>query len=169
MNASADGARLAADRPPLGHARIEALIPHHGAMCLLETMTDCDTGTVRCLATDHRDPAHPLRDAQGLPAAAALEIASQAMALHGALNSAPGTVPRVGFLASVRELRLLVARLDDAAGPLVVQATLLAGDAKQAMYRFELDDAGGRRLVDGRATVILEGELALAATAAGQT
>ena len=168
MTASPLGAHLAVDRPPLDRARIEALIPHQGAMCLLEAMTDCDATTIRCLTTDPRDPSHPLRDAQGLPAAAALEIASQAMALHGTQNSPPGAgaVPRAGFLASVRELRLHVARLDDAPGPLAVRATLLAGDARQAMYRFELHDAAGRCLAEGRATVILEGDTTPAAGAA---
>lgn len=142
----------------LTRAEIEARIPHRGAMCLLDALLDCDAGQIRCRATAHTDPAHPLRTAHGLPAATALEIASQAMALHGALNAPAGAPARAGFLASARDLRLHVARLDDAPGPLVVQATRLAGDAQQALYRFALHDAGGRLLVEGRAAVILDGQ-----------
>ena len=149
----------------LDHAAIEALIPHSGPMCLLEAMLSCDASTIRCTTTRHTDPAHPLRSADGLLAPAAIEIASQAMALHGALNApdAPdvpkGGAPRAGFLASARHLRLHVARLDEAPGPLQVSATRLAGDARQALYRFELDDATGRRLAEGRAAVILDARL----------
>lgn len=142
----------------LTRADIEALIPHRGAMCLLDALLECDDGQIRCRATAHTDLAHPLRTAQGLPAAAALEIASQAMALHGALNAPAGAPARAGFLASARDLRLHVAWLDQAPGPLVVQATRLAGDAQQALYRFALHDAGGRALAEGRAAVILDGE-----------
>jgi predicted hotdog family 3-hydroxylacyl-ACP dehydratase len=149
---------------PLDRAAIEARIPHAGAMCLLESLLDCDEAQIRCRVSSHTDPAHPLRTARGLPAAAALEIASQAMALHGALNSAPGALnstpgapARAGFLASARDLRLHVALLDDAPGPLAVQATRLAGDTQQALYRFALHDADGQLLAEGRATVILDG------------
>ena len=44
--------------------------------------------------------------------------------------------------------------------PLRVRAQRLAGDAGQAMYRFELRDAHDRLLVEGRATVVLDTPLA---------
>ena len=53
-------------------------------------------------------------------------------------------------------MRLQVARLDDVVGDLLVSAEHLAGDERQAMYRFELHDEQGRLLVDGRATVVLD-------------
>ena len=146
----------------LTRSEIESRIPHRGAMCLLESLLECDAGQIRCLATSHTDPAHPLRMAHGLPAAVALEIASQAMALHGALNAPAGAPARAGFLASARDLRLHAAWLDNAPGPLVVQATRLAGDTQQALYRFALHDADGRALAEGRAVVILDGQPAAA-------
>jgi predicted hotdog family 3-hydroxylacyl-ACP dehydratase len=78
------------------------------------------------------------------------------MALHGALCSAAASPPLQGLLASARQVRLHVPRLDDARGPLRVVATRLAGDARQALYRFALSDADGRVLVDGRAAVVLD-------------
>jgi predicted hotdog family 3-hydroxylacyl-ACP dehydratase len=151
---------------PLDHAAIEARIPHRGAMCLLARALECDDRRIRCLISDAADPEHPLRGASGLPAAAALEIASQAMALHGSLNAehgAGGAPPApAGFLASARQLRLHVARLDDAVPPLEVRATLHAGNPRQALYDFELRAGDGRLLVDGRAVVVLEGEFGAA-------
>ena len=58
----------------LDHAGIEALIPHHGPMCLLERMQSCDDTRIECVATNHRDPAHPLRTSSGLLASAADRI-----------------------------------------------------------------------------------------------
>jgi predicted hotdog family 3-hydroxylacyl-ACP dehydratase len=147
-------------KPLLEHAQIEARIPHRGPMCLLEALWACDAQTIRCTATAHTSAAHPLRSASGLLAPAAIEIASQAMALHGALNAPPGEPPRAGFLASARQVKMHCMRLDEAPGPLAVQATLLAGDPQQALYRFELRDGAGRLLVEGRAAVILDGSLA---------
>jgi len=77
------------------------------------------------------------------------------MALHGTLGATPGSAPTPGFLASVRGVRLQVARLDDVAGELTVTATQLAGDTRQALYSFTLHSEQGALLVDGRATVIL--------------
>jgi predicted hotdog family 3-hydroxylacyl-ACP dehydratase len=134
---------------------IAARIPHSGRMCLLESLDGWSTDSVRCTARSHRDPQNPLRCGQALLAPAAIEYAAQAMALHGGLNASAGTPPTPGFLASVRGVRLHVARLDDVMGDIEVTAQRLAGDHVQAMYAFALHDAGGRPLVEGRATVIL--------------
>jgi predicted hotdog family 3-hydroxylacyl-ACP dehydratase len=143
----------------LDHAGIAARIPHQGRMCLLDRLLDWSSREIRCSAISHHDPAHPLRDGAGLSAACAIEYAAQAMALHGALNSAAGAQARSGFLASARQVRLRVPRLDDVPGALQVHAELLAGDPRQALYRFTLSDEAGRVLVDGRATVVLDGAL----------
>jgi predicted hotdog family 3-hydroxylacyl-ACP dehydratase len=147
----------------LDHAGIAARVPHAGAMCLLERLLRWDADEIECGIVDHADAAHPLRDRtggtdHGLPASCAIEYAAQAMALHAALarpGAREGEAPTPGFLASAREVRLHVLRLDTATGPLRVRARRLAGDERQAMYRFTLDDAAGAPLVEGRATVVL--------------
>jgi predicted hotdog family 3-hydroxylacyl-ACP dehydratase len=130
-------------------------IPHSGSMCLLDELIAWDATGLRCRASSHRDPAHPLRLDGTLPSPTAIEYASQAMALHGSLNAAPGTPPVPGFLAAVRGVTLHVPRLDDVESDLTVDARLQAGDSHQALYHFSVSDAAGRVLVDGRATVIL--------------
>jgi predicted hotdog family 3-hydroxylacyl-ACP dehydratase len=143
----------------LDHAGIAARIPHSGRMCLLDSLLAWSANEVLCRATGHADPAHPLRSPQGLLAPCAIEYAAQAMALHGALNAVPGSVPSAGFLAAARQVRLHVPRLDDVPGALLVSAVRQAGDGGQALYRFALHDEGGRLLVDGRATVVLNSPL----------
>ncbi|MBL8325544.1 MAG: hydroxymyristoyl-ACP dehydratase [Rubrivivax sp.] len=142
----------------LNHAGIAARIPHAGRMALLDRLLGWNADELRCSASGHADPEHPLRGRDGLPATAAIEYAAQAMALHGGLRveaTDPGARPLPGFLASARGVRLHVTRLDDAAGPLLMTVTRQAGDAEQALYRFTLDDGNGRRLVEGRAAVVL--------------
>ena len=142
----------------LDRAGIAAHIPHRGAMCLLEAMESCSDDTIVCRITNHAAPSNPLRLGDELPAASALEYASQAMALHGSL-AANGQPPTSGFLASARDVRFHVERLDRATSPLHVRAQRLAGDSGQAMYRFELRDALDRLLVEGRSTVVLDSPL----------
>jgi predicted hotdog family 3-hydroxylacyl-ACP dehydratase len=88
---------------PQTRADIEKCIPHAGAMCLLEKVLHCDDYVIRCETATHRDPANPLRNAQGLPVSAALEYAAQAAAVHGnllqTLSLSPATTVRGGYLA----------------------------------------------------------------------
>ncbi len=153
-------APLAPPAPPalalLDHAGIAARIPHHGRMCLLHSMQAWSAEHILCTAVSHRDPAHPLLAGGVLWSACAIEYASQAMALHGVLSAAEGAAPRAGFLASVRGVQLLVPRLDTVPGALQVAAYRLAGDARQASYRFELHSQAGVLLAAGRASVILD-------------
>lgn len=141
--------------PLLDHAGIAARVPHAGTMCLLHELQAWTAERIECTARSHLDPANPLRTAGGLLAPAAIEYASQAMALHGTLAAAPGSAPTPGFLAAVRGVNLHVARLDTVPGTLHVSASKLAGDTRQALYAFTLHADDGALLVDGRATVIL--------------
>ena len=140
----------------LDHAGIEALIPQRGAMCLLDRLSHIDEAGITCTATSHRDAANPLRSASGLLAPCAIEYAAQAMALHGAWRSrAAGTPPTPGYLASVRGVRLHRLRLDDLDGELRIEARREAGNAQQVLYSFVVEHRGAR-LVEGRATVVLD-------------
>lgn len=149
----------------LDHAGIAARVPHAGRMCLLDRLHGWDAAAIHCSLVGHDDPAHPLRSASGLLAPAAIEFASQAMALHAALSQAadlgsdgPGGGPaQAGFLAAARQVRVHRLRLDTATGPLQVRCERLLGDARQAQYRFTLHDAAEAPLVEGRATVVLAG------------
>ncbi len=148
----------AAAPPVLDRDGIAARIPHRGRMCLLDRLLHWDASSVECSATGHADPAHPLRSAGGLLAPCAVEYAAQAMALHGSLVAAAeeGAAPAPGYLASVRDVRFGVDRLDDVAGALRVRAWRLAGDGRQVLYRFEVAGDDGRPLAAGRVAVVLD-------------
>jgi predicted hotdog family 3-hydroxylacyl-ACP dehydratase len=132
---------------------IRELVPHEGAMCLLEEVLEWDEGTVACRAISHRDPANPLRTEAGLAAVIGVEYAAQAVAAHGALSQ--GTEkPRSGYLASLRDVECTVERLDTEPGDLVVRATRVAAESGRLLYDFAIE-TGGRELVRGRLSVVL--------------
>ena len=70
---------------PLAQERLRSLIPHAGAMCLLETVREFSGEEIVCEASSHRDPGNPLRRHGALAALHLAEYAAQAMAAHGAL------------------------------------------------------------------------------------
>ena len=147
---------------PLTRGWIEAHIPHRERMCLLDEVVHWDDNGIRCSSGTHRDPHHPLRLGTRLNAACGIEYAAQTMALHGALCAQAAGGPggsRAGFLASLRDVRLFVARLDDIAADLLCEATRIAGDSGSALYDF-LVSAEQRPLLSGRATVILNAQRA---------
>lgn len=139
----------------LSREEIMALIPHRGAMCLLEEVLSIDEQNITCRAASHRDAAHPLRESGILPAVCGVEYAAQAMAVHGAMMGHARVA--TGVLAAVRDLTLNVERLDDIADDLIVNARKLAGESGWLLYEFTLH-AGTRELLRGRATVVLNQE-----------
>jgi predicted hotdog family 3-hydroxylacyl-ACP dehydratase len=144
----------------LNRERIEAMLPHRGAMCLLDEVLSWDSETIRCRTASHRSPENPLRGEAGLGVACGIEYAAQAMALHAALSmqgDAMKDQPRrapAGALASVRSVRMSGRWLDGGDQDLIVDAQLISGDPDRAMYSFLLA-SGERELLSGRATVIL--------------
>lgn len=71
----------------IGPAEIAALLPHAGAMCLINSVETCGDDQIICLTTTHLSVTNPLRRHGRLGIMAGVEYASQAMALHAALQS----------------------------------------------------------------------------------
>ncbi len=149
---------------------IRRLLPHAGAMCLLEAVLAWDQQSITCLSVSHHASDNPLRGPAGLSSANGIEYAAQAMALHAALVSGAGQRLAVaptdslideqtphGVLASVRAVQLHVPRLDVFTGALRVRAVLLSGDPRTAIYEFSMLD-GERALLQGRASVLFSAQ-----------
>ena len=75
-------------------------------MCLLDAVLEWSDTLIVCRAVSHADPANPLRAENRLGAAAGIEYAAQAMAVHGALIAGDDAPPRQGYLTSVRSVAL---------------------------------------------------------------
>jgi len=138
-------------------SQIARLIPHAGAMCLLDKVMRWDANSIRCLTTRHRSSDNPLTRADGkIGAICAVEFAAQAMALHGRLVTGMNdSAPKPGFLASIRDVRLHTPFLDQVAEDIVIDAALLMGDGRSATYSFTLS-AAEDKLASGRATVVFD-------------
>ena len=151
-------------RLPGTPAEIEALLPHAGAMSLLDRVLACDTVRIRCTSARHRGPGNPLAQPDGtLGAACLIELAAQAIALHAAIAAprraagAPrerGEGPRPGLLVGLREVELASGRVDGLEGELCVDAERESADAGGALYAFRVC-AAQVTLARGRATLVL--------------
>ena len=138
----------------LTRIEIAALVPHAGAMCLLDRVLAWSADDILCAARSHLDPENPLRRAGRLAALCGLEYALQAAALHGALRD--GRPQPAGYAASLRDVTLHADRLDDPAhGELRVAATLEQAESGGMLYALRVAAEGGAPLVDGRAAIAL--------------
>ena len=139
----------------LDKAGIAKLIPHAGAMCLLDGVREWNAGSISCVSRTHLDRGNPLRIGGQLAALCGIEYAAQAMAVHGGLCGAIGGRPRAGYLVGLREVVCRHRRLDTFDTELTVDATQLMGDQGRVIYEFAVR-AGAVDILSGRATVVLD-------------
>ena len=135
--------------------QIAGLIPHSGAMCLLDGVVQWDAKRILCTSRSHRAAENPLRAAGRLPALCGIEYAAQAMAVHGGLAGTVGSRPRAGYLASLRDVVCHRHHLDDLEGDLLVEAEQVAGDGVHVIYQFRLR-VGEVEVLHGQARVVLD-------------
>jgi len=131
-----------------------ALVPHAGAMCLLDEVASWDDGGIRCRSASHRLAAHPLRRDGSLSSIHLLEYAAQAVAVHGALVS--GTSAARGpakLLAAARDFELHVTNLDGLSADLLVDAERMITLGEAVLYSFQVSTAGDV-LAAGRLSVM---------------
>jgi predicted hotdog family 3-hydroxylacyl-ACP dehydratase len=131
------------------------LIPHTGAMCLLDAVLVWDERTIHATSASHARIDNPLRGTQGLHAVHLAEYGAQAMAVHGALLARARGIEgvRSGRLVSLRDVRLFEEYVDRLDGHLDVHAECLYADDGGAQYAFHVEHRG-RLLASGRAAVI---------------
>lgn len=136
----------------MSHPLPETLIPHQGAMCLLERIIEWDQDHVLLTTTTHQRRDNPLRHQGRLRAVNLCEYGAQAMAVHGALISgAPSTA---GMLVSLRSVEFSRDHAEDLTGELLVSARCLQATPTSQQYHFEVRH-GEQIIVSGRAAVIL--------------
>ena len=143
--------------PVMTKADLCRLIPHGGAMCLLDAVEQWDETSIICRTASHRDATNPLRRDDRLEAVCGLEYAAQAMAVHVGLLEERGRkhTIAVGYLGAVKNLTLRATRLDDVKEDLTVQATRLVGQGSSFIYTFRVS-AGRQELLDGRASIFVK-------------
>ena len=139
----------------LGRDVIAALIPHQGAMCLLERVLAWDADRILLATATHRFPDNPLRVRGRLRALHLCEYGAQAMAVHGGLVAqAAGSRAQPGMLVSLREVRLRRDYIEELPGELEIEARRLLQTAGSWQYTFAVNHAGAP-LAAGRAAVMM--------------
>ena len=138
----------------LTRRHILELIPHQGAMCLLDEVVSWSDDAIACRSRSHLAPANPLRRDGELNAVCGIEYGLQAAALHGALVGKRRQP--AGYLVAIRSVEIMIARLDDPAlGFLQATAVLQLRETSGLIYGFALHSAAGVPLLTGRATILL--------------
>lgn len=138
----------------IGREALCALIPHAGAMCLLDGVERWDDAGIVCISATHRAADHPLRDQGRLAGLNAIEYGAQAAAVHGGLLARrDGRSARPAYLAAIRDARLPAVDLDQFEGPLSVSAWLLHADGKGIIYRCAVA-AGGETIAEARISML---------------
>jgi predicted exporter/predicted hotdog family 3-hydroxylacyl-ACP dehydratase len=133
--------------------RPSSLIPHQGAMCLLDRIISWDERRVVLETDTHRSATNPLRVAGKLRAIHLCEYGAQAMAVHGALHAATATAAD-GVLVSMRSVVFARDWIHDLPSSLRVEAECLHNEALSLQYSFRITHQG-ELLAEGRAAVIL--------------
>jgi predicted hotdog family 3-hydroxylacyl-ACP dehydratase len=140
--------------PVIAGAVLRALLPHAGAMCLLDEVSAWSDKAIACRATSHLSPSNPLRRQDRLATICGAEYGLQAAALHGALLAGGERQP-TGYLSGLNLSRIEAERLDDPAfGALLVTAHIELADRRGLIYGFDLRDENGRLLLEGRGTIL---------------
>ena len=139
----------------LDRAMIEALVPHGGAMCLIDEVQSHDDLRIVCASMRHLSPDNPLRRNGRLSSVHAIEFAAQAAALHMALRGAEHA-QRSGMLVSVHGCRLHADALSGIAQPLRIEAHRTAIVGSLASYRFLVETSAGP-VAEGRLGVHVDG------------
>ena len=134
---------------------ISRLIPHGGAMCLLDHVESWDKEHIVCLATSHQRTDNPLRDDSGLRALCAIEYGAQAIAAHAALlGRSHEQRGAEGVLASLRNVSTTLSHVDRVAGPLTILATLQIANQQGSIYDVTVT-GDGRTVLTGRLSVMV--------------
>ncbi|MEM9683576.1 MAG: hydroxymyristoyl-ACP dehydratase [Pseudomonadota bacterium] len=136
----------------LGRAEIEALIPHTGAMVLIDRVIAMDERSIDCVTSSHRRDDNPLCVRGRLPAVCGAEYGAQAAAIHG--PALAGARQRSGQLVLLRDISWRIPDLSVIERPLTVRAERLHSDASSIAYRFRITSEDDE-IVTGECGVIL--------------
>ena len=137
----------------LDREAIMARVPHQGSSCLLDAVRQWDQQHIVCESRAHLLASNPYRVNGRLSATCAVEFAAQSFALHASLKAGRGTCSRGhGYLASVRNLVLLLDTLDECSGLLYIKAEEITSQQNGMLYTFDMSHQNVR-IACGQATV----------------
>ena len=136
------------------HDEICALIPHDADMCLLDRVVSWDEDTIVCESDSHLSDRNPLRSGGVLSSISLIEYGAQSMAVHGGLLARnKGIKPGAGYLAALRDVKLVRCDVSRDASKLVIVAEKIMSQQGSMVYSFEISQ-NRQYVMSGRATVM---------------
>ena len=139
-------------------AAIERLVPHAGAMCLVDAVIAWDSSQIQCESAEP-GATHPLARDGIVPAIAAAEYAAQATAVHGALLD-EANEPRAGVLAKLADVELHAPAFPMHCGALTIRAEVLGRSETGCLYSFDVSSARAP-IASGRLMVAFNAPIAI--------
>lgn len=131
------------------------LLPHGGAMCLLDSVLYWDTKTIVCTASSHREDSNPLKRPEGVEAICGLEYAAQAMGAHIGLTTSSNRGRAIGYVGAIKTLRVYVPYLDVFKDNLEIYSEKKFAQETGFIYTFIIR-AQGKDLLGGQASIFVK-------------
>ena len=142
------------DNKAITKDEIETLIPHSGAMCLLDEVIQWDEKKITCISRSHLDTNNPFCRNHHLSVYALIEYGAQAMAVHGGLlNKRLNNTINEGYLAALRDVQIKKNNISDIESELYIEATQQMASEGNMIYESSIT-AENEIILSGRATVI---------------
>jgi predicted hotdog family 3-hydroxylacyl-ACP dehydratase len=121
---------------------IQGLLPHQGAMQLIESVSSWTRDDIVCQTRSHLRSDNPLRHRGSLPMHVAIEIGAQAAGIHGGLLNRelfPGSPAQMGYLAVISNAQWNENSLNSLEDNLIIFARRTAVTPGGRAYRVRIE------------------------------
>lgn len=122
----------------LDKTQIAELVPHGPGMSLIDRVIECDAEHIVCATDSHRSENNPLLSNRKLASIILVEYASQAAAIHAALNRHEFTQGKPAFIGSIKNVTLACSLLDGTEESLLISAKCTLSSLRGAIYEFSI-------------------------------
>ena len=138
----------------IGRDEICTLMPHDEGMCLLDRVVSWDDDTITCESSSHTSVANPLRSNGELSSISLIEYGAQSVAVHGGLLARKnGNRAGDGYLAALRDVKMVRCDVGNSSGRLVITAERIMSQHGNMIYSFDIS-LDKVRVMSGRATIV---------------
>jgi predicted hotdog family 3-hydroxylacyl-ACP dehydratase len=118
--------------------QIAELIPHGPGMSLIDRVIECDAEHIVCATDSHGSESNPLLSNGKLASIVLVEYASQAAAIHAALNQHEFTQGKPAYIGSIKNVTLHADSINHIAETLLLESLCLLANPNGAVYEFNI-------------------------------
>jgi predicted hotdog family 3-hydroxylacyl-ACP dehydratase len=130
------------------------MIPHRGAMCLLDGVQRWNETGIVCISETHHRVDNPLREDDRLRTVALVEYAAQAAAIHARLIGAGIGGKKTAYIGAVKGLKLHAQYVEPSLETLTYSAECVLQNNGGAIYQVAVE-SGKQLLIEARVVLVL--------------